>query len=347
MTRFIAPDRSGSSRAGAGRLARLSDAIRAGQWWEYKFVPILAFFYASARLLDVPLVRLWPAALILLLALAPGAAYVSLINDWTDRAQDAAAAKANRMAGRSGGYAALAIAVPIAAGVAFVWLWRRDLPLLASYLAAWLSFSFYSLPPFRLKARGLAGVVADAAGSSLFPAMVAAILAFRAAAAPLDPVWLGAAAACAFGYGLRGIIWHQLLDAENDRAAAVRTFAQRHGAATVAAVGKRLVFPIELAGLVVMLWKLRDAAPLVALALYAALAARRVPIFRMRLSLVEPGPRHMILLQEYYDFFLPLALLLSSAARHPIDLLAVAVHLLLFPRRALQIARDAWKLRHF
>jgi hypothetical protein len=55
----------------------------------------------------------------------------------------------------------------------------------------------------------------------------------------------------------------------------------------------------------------------------------------------------MILLQDYYDLLLPLALLAGSALRFPIDLVTVAAHLLLFPRRALQVARDSWRLRGF
>jgi hypothetical protein len=219
------------------------------------------------------------------------------------------------------------------------------LPLLLSYLAAWLCFAAYSLPPLRLKCRGLPGLLADAAGSSLFPSLVALILAFRAAGTPLDPVWIGAAAIWALAFGIRGILWHQLLDAENDRRAGVGTFAVRHRAGAVIALGKYLVFPAELAALAILLWRLESPAPLLALAAYSALVARRVPIFRMRATIVEPGPRHMILLQEYYDLFLPLGLLAASAVRHPADLLVLAAHLLLFPRRAIQIVRDSWALR--
>jgi hypothetical protein len=41
----------------------------------------------------------------------------------------------------------------------------------------------------------------------------------------------------------------------------------------------------------------------------------------------------------------PLALLVTSALRFPVDVLALLLHLLLFPIRALQTARDVWKLR--
>ena len=342
-TKPIAGDDPRGQPAGGG----LAGTVRAGEWWEYKFVPILTLFYATAFLVGAPIASLWQGLLILLLSLIPGAAYVSLVNDATDIEEDAAAGKPNRLAGRSRAFIGLALAASVAGGLAFAWLWRDDSLLLGAYLAAWIAYSLYSLPPVRLKVRGLAGLVADAAGANLFPSLVAIILAFRAAGEPVDMVWLASGGAWAFAFGLRGILWHQLLDAENDRAAAVRTFVQRHSTATGAALGKYLVFPIELAALAAMLWQLQSFAPLVALLPYAWLVKRRLRVFVMKLVIVEPQPRHMILLQDYYDLFLPLALLIGSAIRFPIDLLALAAHLLLFPRRALQVARDAWKLRGF
>ncbi|HEY5721462.1 MAG TPA: UbiA family prenyltransferase [Allosphingosinicella sp.] len=336
----------GYSTAPAPRtLSRLGAIVRAGEWWEYKLVPILGLFYATAILIGAPVASLWPAALTLLLALAPGAAWVSLINDIADRSEDAAAGKPNRMAGRPTGFMAAAAGLPLLAGLAFAWLWRGDGLLLGCYLAAWASFALYSIPPFRLKTRGLAGLLADAAGSNLFPGLVAILLAFRAAGVSPDPYWLCAAGAWALAYGIRGILWHQLLDLDNDRAAGVRTFAQRHPDGRAAALGKYLVFPAELAALAILLVMLREPAAAAALALHAWLTWLRLDRFRMQASAVEPGPRHMILLQEYYDLFLPLALLIASAVQFPIDLLAIAAHLLLFPRRAIHVARDCWKLR--
>jgi len=343
LSGFIKANPGPSSRA--GRFAGLSATIRAGEWWEYKLVPILGLFYATALLLGAPISSLWQSAIILLLALAPGAAWVSLINDITDRSDDIAASKHNRMKGRSPAFMTLAAGIPLLAGCVFVWLWRSDSLLLGCYLAAWLSFALYSIPPIRLKSRGMAGLIADSAGSNLFPGLVAIVLAFRAAGAPADPLWIGTAGAWALAYGIRGIIWHQLLDVDNDRAAGVRTFAQRHPADRVEAFGKYLVFPIELAALAILLAILWEPAALVELALYAWLVRLRVRNFQMQATIVEPGPRHMILLQEYYDFFLPVGLLLASAVRHPTDLLVLGAHFLLFPRRAIQIARDAWKLR--
>ena len=328
-----------------GFMAQLRTVSRAGDWWEYKLLPILAVFYATALYLGVSLASLWPAALIFLGAVVPGAVYVSIVNDLADRQEDAAAGKANRMAGRPGWQAGLMIAAPVSVGLGFAWYWRGDLPLLLVYLAAWTAFSLYSLPPVRLKARGLLGVLADASGAHLFPSLVAALLVFRHADVAAEAAWLGTVALWAGSYGVRGILWHQLADLDADRAAGVRTFAQRRGPRALAAIARWLIFPLEIAALAVLLWRAGSPLPLVALLAYLILVQRRVAAWEMRAVLVQPRPRYLIVMVDYYDVFLPLALLAASAAAHPIDVAVIAVHLLLFPNRAKTVAREAWRLR--
>jgi 4-hydroxybenzoate polyprenyltransferase len=58
--------------------------IRADEWWEYKLVPILSAFYATALVLHVAVSSLWVSALSLLLAIVAAAIYASVINDVTD-----------------------------------------------------------------------------------------------------------------------------------------------------------------------------------------------------------------------------------------------------------------------
>lgn len=330
--------------------ARWIASVRAGEWWDYKLVPLLTAFYATVALLDRPIASLWPAVLALLLALVPGAAFVSLLNDLTDIEEDRAAGKANRMAGRPIAFRIAAIALPAAAGLLFLLLWRDDRWLFAAYLAAWIAFILYSLPPIRLKARGLAGILADASGAHLFPTLVAMLVAFRAAGAAPDPAWIAAGAAWAFGYGLRGILWHQLSDRDNDRAAGVRTFAQRHPRRTAARFGAWAAFPLEMAGLGVMIWKLGSPLPLLFLALYLHLLWLRMWRWSMRAVLVEPRPKYLIFLHEYYDVFLPLAILLETAAKYPIDWLVLAAHLIAFhrrPRETVEDVRTLWRYRKY
>ena len=340
----MAAGRGGASHSGR---ARLREVARAGEWWEYKLVPIFAVFYATALTLGVSLSSLWWAALTLLAALVPGAIYVSVDNDVTDHTEDAAAGKRHRLANRSPAAIAVLLALPISAGLAFCWAWRDDPLLLIPYLGAWAAFSLYSLPPFRLKARGAAGVLADACGAHLFPTLVAVAIVLRFGGVAPNPIWLAATSLWAFAYGLRGILWHQLLDADADRAASVSTFVQRSGRDRAVALARWVIFPVELCAFSVVLSQMPSWLPILFLFFYVLLVRKKLHVFVMQAVIVEPRPRYLIILHEYYDLFLPLSLLLASTLRWQLDLAALFIHFLLFPRRLLHTARDLWKLRPF
>ena len=321
--------------------------MRAEEWWEYKLVPVVSMFYATALVLDVPLTSLWRTAVVLLAALVPGAVYVSVINDLTDRDEDRKAGKPNRLDGASRAKAAILVALPVAAGIAVALLWRDDVALLTAYLAAWLAFSLYSLRPFRFKARGIFGVLCDASGAHLFPTLVAVLLVARDARGEAGAAWLAAVAVWSLALGLRGILWHQLTDRENDRSAGVRTFAQRHPPAVAERLGTRVAFPLELAGLASLLWQLRSPWPLVLFAVYVVFALRRMRVWSLNPVVVRPAPRYFIVLHEYYNVFFPLSLLLALALRHPMDGIVLLIHLAVFPARAWQFAGESWRLRPF
>jgi hypothetical protein len=317
--------------------------IRADEWWEYKLVPILSTFYATALVLHVAVSSLWQGALLLLFSVVPAAVYASVINDVTDRADDVAAGKRNRVAGRPRAMVAALVAAAVGAGFLFDWLWRDDLPLLFCYLATWLAFSFYSLPPFRLKKHGAAGVLCDAAGAHLFPALVAVLIACRGAQRAASGAWVASVAVWALAYGLRGILWHQLTDADNDRAAGVRTFARRHPLAAPV-IGTFVVFPLELGALAAMLWQIGGAWPPAFLVLYALYAVRSARRWQTAPVIVAPKPRFFIVLQEFYSDLFPIALLITAVARDRRDVVILAAHVLLFPRRVLHAVQRAFSM---
>jgi hypothetical protein len=277
----------------------------------------------------------------------PGAIYVSVVNDLTDRKEDAAAGKRNRLAGKSAPEVALLLALPIAAGLAFAWWWRDDPLLLVPYLAAWTAFSLYSLPPFRFKARGVAGVFADASGAHLFPTFLAVALAYRASGTAPEAVWLTATSLWALAYGLRGILWHQLLDVDADRTASVRTFVAENPRQYIVRLARYLVFPVELCGFAIVLAQMPSYLPMLFLFGYGLLVKRRLRLFQQVAVIVEPRPRYLIILHEYYDLFLPLALLLACVWRSPLDAVALVLHFILFPARLIRTSEDLWKLRPF
>jgi UbiA prenyltransferase family len=312
--------------------------IRADEWWEYKLVPILSTFYATALVLHVAVSSLWVSALSLLLAIVAAAVYASVINDVTDLAGDLEAGKRNGVAGRSRSIVAALVALTVGTGFFFAWLWRDDARLLSCYLATWLAFSIYSLRPFRFKERGAAGVLCDAAGEQLFPALVAVFLASRGAQRAVSGVWVASVAVWALAYGLRGIVWHQLTDVDNDRAAGFRTFARRHPRAAPV-IGTFVVFPLELGALAAMLWQIGSAWPPAFLVLYALYAVRSARRWQTAPVIVVPKPRFFIVLHQFYSDLFPVALLIAASVRDRRGLIVLAAHLLLFPRRVVHAIR--------
>ncbi|MGE5489774.1 MAG: UbiA family prenyltransferase [Actinomycetota bacterium] len=323
------------------RLPRLfASTVRAEQWWEYKLIPTFCCFYGTAVVLNTPIASLWQAALALLLALAADAVYVSITNDIADREIDAAAGKVNRTAAMPGTVLVGAVAIPLGIGSALIFHWRHDPWLLGAYLAAWIVFTIYSVPPFRLKTRGLPGVLADAAGAHLFPALVAVLLVYRETGSEADPAWLAAIGAWAFGYGLRGILWHQLEDLDNDLVAGVGTFAVRQSPSAAIGMARYFAFPLEIVALAVLLWKVDAFLPVACLAGYILLAKVRVLDGMPSPVIVEARGRHTVFLHEYYDVLLPAGILISSATVFPVDMAAIAFHLLVFPLRASKVTAE-------
>lgn len=324
--------------------ASISQTIRAVEWWEYKLSPMFATIYATAFLLKLPIISLWPLLVLALIALIPGAAYVSLVNDLTDRKDDLASGKTNRLVGRSQPFITLLLAGCILPGVLVAIHWRHDPLLLSLYLAAWLAFSLYSLPPVRLKKRGALGVLADASGAHLFPTLLVVSLVFHWNGNPIDPIWFSAVAVWSLCYGLRGILWHQLSDLDNDKKIGLRTLVLRHEGIWLERLGNFVIFPVEITAFAAMLSYSRNYFAPGFLVLYAVLAWLRKKCSEVNFVIVVPKVRYQIAMHEYYEVFFPLAFLFSSSLQHPRDAIIIFVHLLLFPRRAFRIPQDVLQI---
>ena len=320
----------GRLKALSGKIGR---TIRAEEWWDYKLVPIFSVFYATAYIQHVSVASVWSAAVALLLAIAPCAAYVSLINDLTDREDDRCAGKSNRMEGRPVWQVAALLAAPLCVAVFFCILWSDDILLVAAYLGAWVVFSLYSISPFRLKNRGGLGVIADACGSHVFPKLTAALLAYRAAGNPIDRVWIAAVIIWALGYGLRGILLHQLCDFEADHKAGVQTFVVKHSRGSAVRLA-RLALLIVLIGLAMLVWQIESVWPVVFMLIYAAFAILNSRVWNVAIVIAEPVGPYSIFGQEYYILLFPLALLLSLALQYPADWAVAIAHLIIFRQPA-------------
>ena len=148
------------------------------------------------------------------------------------------------MEGRSRRYQALWVLACLAGGAVALMALRSSALAAWAYGANWLAFTLYSVPPVRLKIRGLWGVIADACGGQLLPTLWTAACVSRGFGVPVG--WLALLGGWAFVLGLRGILSHQLRDLQADRASAVDTFVVRIGAQRTQKLLRRCLVPLEL-----------------------------------------------------------------------------------------------------
>ena len=313
-------------------MRRLLDLSRAGEWWHHKVPIALATGYAAAHHVDESITDAAGRLALGVFVLAAGATYVSLLNDLTDIEADRAAGKANRLAGRSRGAALAATGATLAVGVVLaVVVWQTSRWAAAATAGAYLAFTLYSLPPVRLKGRGILGAIADACGAHVAPQLL--LLALMADGHGPADWWVGAVAVWALAFGLRGALWHQLGDVEADTRAGVRTFGAAHPGAARTIV-RSVVFPVELAALAAVLAGVdRPLVVIAAVAVYTLVEWLRVRYHRVRIVVTERAPRYRIALQELYSVVLPIALLVEAP-------LVLLTHVALFPVLTIRLVVD-------
>jgi 4-hydroxybenzoate polyprenyltransferase len=314
-------------REGRTNCSRSTDVMRTKAWWPGKITAALAVSFATTLVLDIPAFSVLPLLASLVVALAACAAYVSVINDITDTKQDGLAGKPNAMKGRS---SLLVYGIPagcIVIGFCCCLLWWPHYQSVSLYLASWLCFSLYSLPPIRLKVRGLPGAVADALGAHVFPALLATTLIFYSQAANVELLWAGLVATWAFCYGLRSIISHQIADEPNDARAEVNTFVRRVGTFRALFISEYLLGPIELLSLALMIMRIGSVIVLYSALMYGMMSYVK---HQFRPSLAYYGSFGTV--SSYNSLVFPTALILASAVAHSVDLISAILFVLMFYR---------------
>jgi len=316
------------------------EPLRANCWWEHKLSPILATIYATAALSRIPFPSLWLVVALALPALIVCASYVSVLNDLTDAEDDQATGKPSRWLGESRIYPALLLAACVAAGGCFLMVWRKDTLLFCTYLLlCWLAFTLYSAPPFRLKARGIWGVVADASGAHLLPTLFGVALVHHWNRIEGTAEWIILIALWSFAAGVRGILWHQLEDAVNDRKIGLRTFVCLHGTKAAERLGLTALL-LESAAFAAVLWLTRNALAPLFLVLYALFALIRWRLLGTGVTIVKSGQASRMAMAEYYVVLYPLAFLLTASWQQPSALWLLLFHGILFPRHCLWLLHD-------
>ena len=321
-------------------MKKIFTMIRANDWWEFKFPPMLAVGYMIILNTHRNIVDKSSLLIVALIAIIIGAIYVSLINDATDVDEDAKAGKRNQMAAYSTVQQIALILLPlVGAGVIVFYFLRPFTVPNIFYFGSYLCFTLYSVPPFRFKKRGLSGIIVDALGSQVFPTLFIALLCYQSIGEEIKiwslifmGIWL-------FCFGVRGILWHQLADKENDKISGLKTVVQNFSDAQLSKLGIGIV-TIEIIAFVayILFNQLYLVIPgLVVYFIYNRLLLKKFYVVQIY---INPNvPQYRIFLFEYYQVFFPVSILIIGAFYNPINTIVLLLHLFLFPSNTLQILK--------
>lgn len=231
--------------------------LRLGAPLQYK-VPVLQ---AVIYILLAETQLQWQSALLYLglslVTITGIAGYAYLLNDWADIIPDAKAGKSNAasMLNTLQRFMLLFLFffMALIPWFFFPFKWLNTAILLAELLL----FCAYSFPPFRLKEKAIAGVIADALYAHVVPAVLAS-LTFLAIAEKHTthtdlvkqnlPALISITAWQLF-LGLRNILLHQIEDYTNDKHSNTQTFATVYGVIP-AEKALKLLLGLEVAALI-------------------------------------------------------------------------------------------------
>jgi len=322
------------------------EASRYNDWWGCKMSPLIAVGYGTAILAGVPLYRALAWIALVIGALVIGGVYASSLNDLSDLAEDMASGKTNRLSLILARYRWCFPVGALAVGVALAF-YLLSLNVLTAILYAMpcLCFTLYSLKPFRLKTRGIWGVLADATGAHVFPSLCVVAGTSTLPGARIDWLWFSLVGVWAGCFGLRGILWHQFQDRARDMAVGLKTFATRRAPARFRLV-PRVLMAVELAAFAAMIWMLQVIPWAVGFGvIYLVLVTGRGRLLNLRTGIVHThgDQARQIFMLDYYAFFFPVSILLSAIFQ-PYAWLLLLMHLVAFPLTPLQMLRDGYRI---
>lgn len=199
--------------------------IRYNDWWSFKTPTLLAIFYATIYIYGNCIFDSRLQLIKLLLYISSAAIYVCVINDITDRKIDLLASKSNLFLKLTELQTNIILISTILLQVFVLYLLKNHGYSAYWYLLSIIAYSLYSIPPFRLKERKTFGVFADALGAHCFASIFIVTYAYSIINVNPDIYWVSAIFIWSLSYGLRGIIWHQVMDKEASASAGLKTVA--------------------------------------------------------------------------------------------------------------------------
>jgi hypothetical protein len=311
-----------------------AEKLRLSRPWKYKVPLLISFPYFMVLQGNLAHDTFWKsilAAYVTIIGFA-GLAYWS--NDRSDQEVDRLAGKQNAFESLS---KAQRIFLPLLFGGMTLLPWfylpgdNYSLLLIALEL---ILFWAYAFRPFRLKERGVWGLLADAAYAHALPAVLASWTFYLLVGQVYKGmgVYLLLLLAWQMVSGVRNILSHQLKDFEADRNSGVKTWITEHGREKANRLMKRILLPLEIGSFLLFLSYLQQDIIylLLVFLIHIVLAAFH---FRKRLADTTETPvKHFTnaFLDNFYIKVFPLVLLSAIIFIETEVRLVLLMHLLFF-----------------
>lgn len=231
----------------------MPEGNRISEWFFSKIPMLMGLIYLSlfsaSSLFDTATLKL----ILLLLCTSIGFASVGYwINDWFDRTKDRIAGKTNLFNGKKtavGGFMLVSFIMAICPWGFLEGSWQ--IYTLLGVQAG--MFVVYAAPPLRIKERGWLGIFTDSLYSSVVPALILLMAVKLHCEQTLSiDLWELMLLVYFSLSGIRKIIAHQLLDADDDKKSGTQTLAVQIGTAKLDGINKRVVVLLELVSFTVM-----------------------------------------------------------------------------------------------
>ena len=199
-------------------------AFRVKDWWWSKAALLMGMIYLFAAWYHISLVQFVPLSVLSLITISGFASMGYLFNDLFDIEKDAAAGKSNFLAGKSPVFILLLFIVSSVFVFGPWWFLPKDNFSYTLITAQIFLFIIYSVPPVRLKERGIAGIITDALYAHGLPPVLAAYTFALAAQHPFHFSEIAMLFIWQTTSGIRNILLHQFDDLEADKLSGSKNF---------------------------------------------------------------------------------------------------------------------------
>lgn len=308
-------------------------ALRTNLWWNTLVPQVLGWMYFSLYSTSGQAFY-FKKIILFITSLLATAAWGYLLNDYFDREQDSRAGKPNMLAGIDPLLAQSAVAATFTLAIGSWWFTYAPMAANVLYALQLVALIIYAAPPFRLKEKGLAGVLTDAFYAHINPAFIT-ILLFNGLA-----IYTGigfyffvvALAGTGLIKGVRNILLHQIDDRKNDRKAGIQTFTVKRGGLYAVHLINKLLLP-ETILLLVMVVMLSVKYPPVAVFFLVFIVITYLSFSGWKLAYLPKRQalfKWLYVLNNYYERWLPVSLLITFTVNNAAWTGILILHVLLF-----------------